>query len=122
MWVVALCFSMQVMVKGPMALMGSEPNAPLNRDVQVAESTLLILQILVIGTMMVHCIENRRPGGASEKDSAENARAIYEKRLFLPSPLVRRRSGFTMHVITFSSHNFVDSRMPCQVDRFQYNL
>lgn len=118
MWVVALCFSMQVMVKGPMALMGSEPNAPLNRDVQVAESTLLILQILVIGTMMVHCIENRR--GASEKDG--NARAIYEKRLFLPSPLVRRRSGFTMHVITFSSHNFVDSRMPCQVDRFQYNL
>lgn len=113
-WVVALCFSMQATVTGPMALMGLEPNAPLNRGIQAAESTLLVLQTLIIGSMLVYCIENRR----ATKASIGNTRALDEKRLFLPSPVVCRTNDFK-HKRRLSLVTLF--RKPRQIDRFQCN-
>jgi hypothetical protein len=87
-WVVALCISIQVTVMGPKSLTMSEQNTPWNKSVQVAETILLSFQTFIVGTMMANCIKSRRSGGGSTV--TESVREMYEKHLFLPSPLVCR--------------------------------
>jgi hypothetical protein len=91
-WVVALGISIQVTVMGPKSLTMSQQNAPWNKDVQVAETILLVVQTLIVGSMMANCIKSRRSGGGSTV--TKNVREMYEKHLFLPSPVVCR-STFT---------------------------
>jgi hypothetical protein len=57
-----------------------EQHNPFHLRIQIAESFLLALEVLVIGSVMIHYINKKRRVG-------EIARANYEKHLFFPSPV-----------------------------------
>jgi hypothetical protein len=90
-WIVALGIWIQVTIMGPHMLTRMDQHDPFHLGIQIAGSFLLALEALVIGSIMMHCIKRKRRAG-------EIVRAIHEKNLFLPSPVVSSRS-YIVHLV-----------------------